>query len=84
MLFLLYINTYALNISQPFCQHSCLELTLLLFNGALAGLALLVCEALDLQVGQTKCANVCRQKLFFKMCGGKIFKTLWSACVKLQ
>ncbi len=30
-----------------------------------------------------KCANVGRLKLFFKMCGGKIFKTLcWIECRK--
>jgi hypothetical protein len=32
-----------------------------------------------------KCANVGRLKLFFKMCGGKIFKTLrWLVCRQSQ
>jgi hypothetical protein len=41
-----------------------------------------VCLCVGLCEGANpKCANVGRLKLFFKMCGGKIFKTLrWLEC----
>jgi len=41
-----------------------------------------VCLCIGLCEGANpKCANVGRLKLFFKMCGGKIFKTLrWIEC----